>query len=505
MFHSALPRHFCAALLAVFALSLPSISRAQSGYTIIDLGAVGQYDSYGSGINAIGQVTGYFDLTGEAVYRVVRWTKTTAVRLVTLGGANGFGNAINASGQIAGQSDTTGNAAQHAVRWTGTTAQDLGTLGGGNSYGAAINAGGQVAGWSSTPDEAEIHAVRWTGTEADELDTLGGTESYAYGINDSGQAAGYSLMEDNLTPHAVRWTETTAEDLGTLGGSNSYGNAINESGQVAGAAQTAGNGAYHAVRWTETDAKDLGTLGGGNSTAYGINNSGTVVGTSTTADGEQAAFLCIGETMVDCNALLPTASGWQLSAARAINGSGWITGTGYINGQYHAYILKPVGGTLTGRIALEGVYRIKQANANAPLGTFHFALRTPGTTEEIYHADISLTLTDESAFGTYTLFDVPGGLADFTVKGSKSLRVLLPDINPDETADLPDTTLPAGDANNDNQVDIADFAVLLNAYGTTPSDGTGSYNPACDFNYDGRVNVGDFGLLVNEYGNVGAL
>jgi hypothetical protein len=46
--------------------------------------------------------------------------------------------------------------------------------------------------------------------------------------------------------------------------------------------------------------------------------------------------------MVDLNGLIDPASGWTLAAARDINDSGWIVGTGTLNGQARAFLLTPV-------------------------------------------------------------------------------------------------------------------------------------------------------------------
>ena len=60
-------------------------------------------------------------------------------------------------------------------------------------------------------------------------------------------------------------------------------------------------------------------------------------------------------------------------------------------------------------------------------------------------------------------------------------------------------TLKAGDTNNDNSVDIADFGVLVNAYNGDANIPGSGYDPAADFNYDGVVDIADFGILVNNY------
>jgi probable HAF family extracellular repeat protein len=89
---------------------------------------------------------------------------------------------------------------------------------------------------------------------------------------------------------------------------------------------------------------DLGTLGGDKCLARDINNQGQIVGYSEVVAGDstQHAFVYSGGTMVDLNDLIDPASGWVLSSASAINESGWIAGTGCINGETHAFLLTPI-------------------------------------------------------------------------------------------------------------------------------------------------------------------
>jgi probable HAF family extracellular repeat protein len=86
---------------------------------------------------------------------------------------------------------------------------------------------------------------------------------------------------------------------------------------------------------------DIGTLGGANSEANGINDWSFMVGSSDVSGGGTHAFSYSNGAMTDLNSLLPAGSGWILEAATGVNNSGEIVGFGRINGQRHAFRLRP--------------------------------------------------------------------------------------------------------------------------------------------------------------------
>ena len=92
------------------------------------------------------------------------------------------------------------------------------------------------------------------------------------------------------------------------------------------------------------DAAGMRTVGtiGTASTAYGVSDAGTVVGDYTLTTGDKRAFVYADGSMQDLTALIPAGSGWVLTTARDVNGTGQIVGTGTINGVTHAYLLTPV-------------------------------------------------------------------------------------------------------------------------------------------------------------------
>ncbi|NBT26443.1 MAG: hypothetical protein EBT09_07835, partial [Actinobacteria bacterium] len=111
-------------------------------------------------------------------------------------------------------------------------------------------------------------------------------------------------------------------------------------------------------------------------------------------------------------------------------------------------------------------------------------------------------VTDANANATVTLTDLDPGTYDVLLKGDTSLTIrarsvtLLPGPN---TAAAGTVTLLEGDANDDDRINIVDFAALSSTYATkvTPSgDGTGV---SADFNRSGYIDAFDFSLLARNY------
>ncbi|WP_274475915.1 HYR domain-containing protein [Mangrovimonas aestuarii] len=61
--------------------------------------------------------------------------------------------------------------------------------------------------------------------------------------------------------------------------------------------------------------------------------------------------------------------------------------------------------------------------------------------------------------------------------------------------------LLAGDANNNNTINISDYGILEGSFGL--SEGNTGYSPNADFNGDQTVNIIDFSLLSGNYGGIG--
>ena len=302
-----------------------------------DLGTLGGTNSFGTALNAQGQVGGWSE-TPSSGCRPFLWDRGAMQDLGGLGGdlvtpgacPGAFGSIVlNARGQAAGIG-ATASGAQHAFLWDGRAMLDLGSGYSGDPYGrdfslaVAINNAGTVAGFCCFRMEGG-HASIWDGGTLRDLGTLGGVASGARAMNDAGHVVGFSATGVANT-HAFLWDGTTMHDLGALGGPRAYSDAvaINARDQVAGQSFTA-SGNTHAFFWDGAELRDLGTLPGGDySQATAMNDAGQVVGFSYTVPEDYSsrhAFLWDGTTMYDLGTL-----GGKASEAVAINNAGDIVG-----------------------------------------------------------------------------------------------------------------------------------------------------------------------------------
>ena len=361
------------------------------GYTITDIGFLGNGWGHQFGINEAGQVVSkaYFEHGQEHAFV---WADSNGngrtdpgeMRdLGTLGGMESNAMGVNNSGQVVGGSNIPGEPGARAFLWENGAMINLGTLGGPESGASCINDSGQVAGMSY-PASANFHAFLWADGngnglsdpgEMKDLGTpLGYNHSRAGCINNSGQVGVYACVDDATTVpwRAFLWTDGNGngqsdpgemQDLGALGGTSSIPRGMNDSGQVVGGATTGTEGEGHAFLWEHGVMTDLGTLGGTDSYGWDINGLGQAVGWAHTPT-EQHAFVWENGTMTDLNGLITSGSGWVLQEAAGINDSGQITGMGVYEGQgNHAFLLTPIpepSGILalgSGFLALAGIIR----------------------------------------------------------------------------------------------------------------------------------------------------
>src|SRR5437588_786187 len=143
----------CSVVITLILASSPATA-AQSSYKAISL----PLDA--GAINAAGQVVGEAK-TASGYYHAFLWDAVNGMKdLGTLGGrSNSVAYGINAAGQVVGYFtvlDWT-----HAFLWDAVNGmKDLGTLGGNSSSAFGINAAGQVVGGAKTAS-GSYHAFLW--------------------------------------------------------------------------------------------------------------------------------------------------------------------------------------------------------------------------------------------------------------------------------------------------------------------------------------------------------
>jgi probable HAF family extracellular repeat protein len=312
---------------------------AAGPYFIDDLGTLGGAESRAFGISEAADAAGSAQRADGTTHAFFSSGGTLA-DLGTLGGASSVATGVNQSGAVAGHS-LSSLANQKAFLWTKAGGMvSLRTLGGSASDAAAINDAGDIVGSAQTTGNTARRAfIYHNGVMTKVGDTFGGTDSAATAINQYGEVAGWAATAGNASKRAFWYTGGVTTNLGTLGGA-SLATGLNSGAEIVGHSVTA-SGARHAFLYRDGSMKDLGTLGGANSEATGINDWSFVIGTSDVGGGGTHAFSYSNGTMTDLNSLLPAGSGWILEAATGVNDSGEIAGFGRVNGQRHAFRLRP--------------------------------------------------------------------------------------------------------------------------------------------------------------------
>ena len=139
------------------------------------------------------------------------------------------------------------------------------------------------------------------------------------------------------------------------------------------------------------------------------------------------------------------------------------------------------------------------------------ALPNPAVTLQFRPQDSSAAFTKQAILnpdGSFALTDIPPLRYTVQIKSSGHLAKTVTLDATQGSGSAGSVVLLGGDANNDNKVDIADFGLLVNAYGAAydlSDPNAPAEVVAADFNGDGVVDIGDFGILVNNYNAAGAL
>jgi probable HAF family extracellular repeat protein len=322
------------AMVAAFASSAFSVH-----YELIDLGTLpGQSASYAGGVNNRGEVVGE---SGRAFL----WSASNG--MVDLGslesGSSSAGSRINDVGDIVGYAYASGGSDIRAVAWFDGNLTQLGSLGGRLSFADAVNCDRVVVGTAYLPGDEVGHAFIWRSGTMTDMSLLGvvGSESGASDVNDRGQVVGYYTGVSGSPSRAFIWDAASGMiDLGNLPGGQyrNFADAVNEQGQVV------GRSGGRAFIWDSVlGMRDMGAIEDALYYApYDVNSRGQAVGQVGFTDADPHAFIYDQGAMVDLNDLVSGDSPWLLTRAVSINDSGWIAGTGVVNGRERAFLAKPV-------------------------------------------------------------------------------------------------------------------------------------------------------------------
>ena len=315
-------------------------------YTIIDIGTLGGTSSEAADINNAVQIVGSSTISPEKGLAAFLWQEGSMTPLTVSVSMTTHAFAINDLGQIAGTaiSPTGEPADQWPVLWAGETFTKLATISDTQGTARAINNLGLIAG--NTITESSNHLLLWQGDSLSATIPISGGVGWANGLNDAGQMVGH--IDDTLgSSIAFLWQDGAFTNLGTLDGTStsSKANDINDATQIVGSAAISNDLSSHAFLWEEGVMHDLGSLGDvftATSKANGINNLGMIVGQAELEDEEHAVLWQEGQ-IIDLNEFLPVDSDWDvLLTAESINDEGWIAGTGLMDGNERAYLLRPL-------------------------------------------------------------------------------------------------------------------------------------------------------------------
>ena len=147
--------------------------------------------------------------------------------------------------------------------------------------------------------------------------------------------------------------------------------------------------------------------------------------------------------------------------------------------------------TITGAVLLDNI------SATAPAQNIRFEFRP---------ASGAASFTRTAAIkpsGGFAFADIPADVYNVAIKGDKWLQKVVRVDAAHGTVFTGAIPLSGGDANNDNVTDIADFGILVNAYGGDAATAGSGYDTAADFDCDGAIDIADFGILVNNYASEG--
>jgi probable HAF family extracellular repeat protein len=336
----------------------PVAAAPQPQYTVIDLG-----EGVGNVITDSGRIVGTKPFHGDAAF----WPspQSPAIDLGTLPGFTGSrALGLNPRGQIVGVAIPFSQ--ETPLFWPSSQSAPIelpGLSDGILGQASGINQRGQIVGAFSTSD-SEL-PVFWpnSNTAAIYLSELSDELPFgaAFSINAAGNIFGDGCDPDFVECHAAFWENSGSTpvalaspggdfiytDVGGLSSGGTVAHGLNNSGSMAGFAYNADFSETRAVFWASSASPAVvlsTTVQFPNGTAESISDKGQIVGTAYDSDfADSHAFMWPNSNSpgIDLNTLIPSDSGWELEIARSVNNQGQITGTGFLNGINHAYVLIP--------------------------------------------------------------------------------------------------------------------------------------------------------------------
>lgn len=145
--------------------------------------------------------------------------------------------------------------------------------------------------------------------------------------------------------------------------------------------------------------------------------------------------------------------------------------------------------TMAGNMTFEG---LSDVNRRPPVVTFEFR-------DDQGNAilDYQIGVSKSGAFRV----PVPAGKNSLSIKVGTWLRRSIPYDTSVGIPEWTEITFFNGDANNDNEIDVADYAILSGAFGSTPGDP--EWERTADFNRDDEVDISDFAIVSANFGLIG--
>jgi hypothetical protein len=146
------------------------------------------------------------------------------------------------------------------------------------------------------------------------------------------------------------------------------------------------------------------------------------------------------------------------------------------------------------KVTLQGRLAAPNAGLVVPLSV---VVTPSGSSTPVVNTTVT---TDQN--GEFSLSGLGSGSYRIWVKHGHSLATVTTVTLPTASAiDL--GTLPEGDADGNNVVNLTDFSTLAATFGKQA--GGAGYDGRADFNGDGIVNLTDFSLLASNFGKAGAV